>query len=228
MARLLVFFCVLIFQPFSCYSESVSVIIPCHSKHVYLLSEVLEHVACQTKIPDEVIISISDFIHVDQELLVKLYEREYPFEVKFIYHDKIKYAGENRNSGCELAKGDILIMQDADDLPYPQRIEAIVYAFNKTNAVHLFHGYTWKMEENRFDIESLQIIKITKWNQLNTLITNGNIAIRKNVFKQLKWSNQSKGEDVEYNKRVIAKFGNSIVLKANLLVYRNHLSSWNK
>lgn len=43
---------------------------------------------------------------------------------------------------CISSEGEILITQDADDIPHPQKIEATEYFFSHYDVDHLIH--TWK------------------------------------------------------------------------------------
>lgn len=63
-------------------------------------------------------------------------------------HPKIKYhkiehqnnISKVRNYGNSLARGEIIVVQDSDDISFPDRLEAIVECFKTTQADVVYHG----------------------------------------------------------------------------------------
>lgn len=225
---MLLFFAFLLF-PIACFSELVSVIIPCHYKHICLLEELLDSIARQTKLPDEVVISISEIEKVNHKKLARMQSKSYPFSLNILLHRGVKYAGENRNSGCEAAKGAILIFQDADDLPCRQRYEAIIHIFKTTPAKQVIHKWIPAgTKEPFYVIKKIKCYRIPSWEYYTTcqMQHNGNMAIRREVFEQIKWPTSAHFEDTNYNKAIIEKFRQTFYMEADLVIYRNFLSSW--
>lgn len=223
----------LLIFPILCWAETVSVIVPCCYKHFHLVPELLEAISIQTKLPDEVVISISESEKIPVDQIKKTENLQYPFKVRLIFHKERLYAGENRNSACENAIGDIFISQDADDIPHPQRIEIVTNFFKLyPNIQQIIHKWTANpaMNRNFFTLDKIERYLVTNWSYYSTFtgVHNGNCAIRRQVFDKIQWTNKQKAQDVEFNKKVIEYFAQTMVIDARLLVYRNNLSSWRK
>lgn len=68
--------------------------------------------------------------------------------VRDFAHPKIRYhkvehqnnISKVRNIAADLAKGEILVVQDSDDMSFPDRLEKIVECFDKTGADLVYHG----------------------------------------------------------------------------------------
>ena len=123
------------------YALKTSVIIPCHYKHVPYLLDVLNSYKNQTELPDEIIISISQEDLANREVLEKINNTDWGFSLKILTSKNVICAGENRNIGCSHASGDIFILQDADDIAHPQRIEIIKYFFDNHKLDYLIHEW---------------------------------------------------------------------------------------
>jgi len=215
------------------YALTSSIIIPCYYGHFKHLKKLLSSLSKQTELPEEVIVSLSECDKIPVTEVESLQKNSYPFKLVIIKHRKKLSAGANRNSACFHAHGDILICQDADDLPHPQRIEIIKYFFSHYNIAHLIHRWVdFKKTDTKFYWEKYHKEKIDffypkYWEQSDNYdyITHGNIAIKKDVFKQIRWSTISVGEDVLFNQHVFEKFKKTIIIDAFLLDYRSYLSS---
>ena len=225
----------LLVVPFFCFSETVSVIVPCYYKHFNLLPELLQNMTMQTVLPEEVVISISECEKIDSKDRDKVTSISYPFKVRYLFHKEKKYAGENRNCACEKAIGDIFIMQDSDDIPHPQRIEIIKQFFQKYNVVHIVHKFFYPYQNKGDDTEMLLTVNkirrcfvteqyLKKWKVFGR-VSNGEVAIRRLVFSKIHWSDDQTGEDIDFNCRVVDLFHKSLIIDADLITYRRHLSS---
>lgn len=219
-------------SPGLCNALTTSIIIPCHYRHVEHLPNLIENFEMQTVWPDEVIIAISESQHADQQILKQLDQYQGPFSIKILRSQKKHYAGQNRNRACAVASGDLLLTQDADDLCHIQRVEITKYFFEKYNLSHLMHALTEdiiKIITPFDDIASLGYVRINQYSQavhLGFPITNGNIAIKKKVFNQVKWSTARSGQDVEFNQNVYAMYASScMILKVPLHLYRVSFST---
>ena|SRR3990167_7360289 len=60
--------------------------------------------------------------------------------VKYYPLEHTGYVSRVRNAGNKLAKGEIIIVHDSDDVAFPDRVEEIVKVFNETNADVVYHG----------------------------------------------------------------------------------------
>jgi len=223
------------------FIPEVSVIIPCKYSHIHLLSEALDALKFQTKIPDEVIVSISEIARCSPIEIEKLKKSDYPYKLKLICNRGVKYAGQNRNIAVQNSSGNIIITQDADDLPHPQRVEIISYFLKKTQACQLFHRWCpidpatitsglippkWIPFYEDFDqILSVKIKNVKDLEGL-TFLHHGNIGLFRFVSKVTKWINGPKNEDVIFNNKIISQFRDTVYITAPLVIYRRGLSSW--
>ena len=233
----------------SVFAEALttSVVIPCYYGHVKCLPEVLDCCVHQTVLPDEVIIALSEVEHVPPEQLSDIEQGNWPFHLKIIKNSGRLSPGENRNIGAEHAVGDIIVFQDADDLPHLQRVEIAKHFFETYDIVHLIHCWIpqkeWfstgvSFEEYRKEDIAFQRVKsyeekhisrlVKRYEQANPpwYLHNGNICISRRVIEEVKYGTGFLGEDVDFNRRVCRHFQRSIVIKANLVIYRNLLSSF--
>ena len=209
-------------------AETVSVIIPCYYKHADHLPTLLEHLCHQTKLPDEVVISLSEADKCDSMMLESLKNGHYPFKLKLLQTNQILRAGPNRNIACKQAKGDLLITQDADDIPHPQRVEILKFIFKHNPVDLVIHkwipsdpGQMAQFYWGHYNASKIPVRKMKDANQLTTLsyITRGNIGIRKQVFEKIKWMDTGDiGEDAKFCIDACKKF-TLCVIDANLLIY---------
>lgn len=243
---LTILFCFLLALSSFLSAQSVSVIIPCTYKHFYLLPELLDALELQSRQPDEVVISLSEAHRVGNGKLSDLQARTYSFSLKLLTSHDVQYAGINRNIAAENSSGDILITQDADDLPHPQRVEIICYFLKKTRADHLMHLWypsqdmiaemsaegilklpRWTEYYSNFDSIKLRRVRTQKQRSKISYLHNGNIGLLKSLFEKIKWPGDKKAQDVKFNEAVLRSPNKSYVVLAPLVIYRNKLSSHN-
>lgn len=220
----------------------ISIIIPCTSKHILYLENLIKIYEKQTVIPDEIVIIISG-IEMSFNTQSELFSKKIEVIIK-VFPEK-RFAGINRKTGAFMATGDILIFQDADDLPHNQRVEVIKNIFEKEKCFHLLHG--WEYDNNiNLDIDNIKtylskdvfIVKRKKllrsfmytcsYKNINR-IHNGAFSIDKRIINKIEWSDKRKGQDLETNYNIINAFPKSsfVIASNKLYKYRNNLSSWN-
>ncbi|MBP9841582.1 MAG: glycosyltransferase family 2 protein [Simkaniaceae bacterium] len=218
--------------------KKISLIIPCHYTHADQLHALLRMYENQTRLPDEVVISLSIPQMVESELkqnaFYGLEQENWAFPVTLLISDGRKYAGENRNIACSHASGDILICQDADDVPHPQRIEIIGYFFEKYKIDHLMHEFMFVYENtekmifpNYLNLDQIRFSNTKNFQAIYryAYFTNGNPAITRELFQLMQWPNTPRGQDTEYNQRVYSERHRCIAIGAVLYGYRKYLSS---
>jgi glycosyltransferase involved in cell wall biosynthesis len=209
---------------------TTSVIIPCHPKHVQHLPNLLETLNAQTVTPDEVVISISEMEKSNPTDIEKLLKGTYVFPLEVRMTNSKKGAGQNRNRACEVAHGDIVICQDADDLPHPQRIEIIKYFFENHDFNLLIHK--WQEDEEPFvDQDEFVAIPFEEVKSLEhygtfTYIANGNNAFKRELLLRHHWNDNYNGEDVIFNLEMMQTEGKVFVIDVSLQKYRIFLSSY--
>lgn len=210
-----------------------TVIIPCHFKHFIYVYDLLNHIQNQSCIPDEVVISLSESQKVSQDMVKTILNTSWSFSIKLLSFPEKQSAGQNRNNACEASSGDLLICQDADDLPHPQRVEIIKYLFENFIIDHLIHQFTRQENSFHYYNQSEMYAKSHYANKFKKIkivdLTNGNVALTREVFSTVKWPTQHKiGEDFSFNQKVYTRFQNKVIAELDLLLYRNYLSSYNE
>lgn len=215
-------------------NKKTSLIIPCYHKHAPRLYSLLRMYENQSKLPDEVVISLSESHLVEEGVLAQLQSELWAFPVILVMCDEKKFAGENRNTACEYATGDIFICQDADDIPHSQRIEIIHYFFSTYAIDHLMHEFRMVYPGEKGDLfqmyDDLTCIQIgyTRDFELTweaSRFTNGNVSITRHLFDQIKWTDMPRGQDSQFNRMVYQFTDNCITIGAVLYGYRQYLSS---
>ena len=220
------------------YTSTVSVVIPCHKKHIKYLPRLLESYAKQTKIPDEVIISISEN---DKRIpfFDKLIENKtHPFLLKILYNKERIIAGPNRNLGCSLAKSDIILLQDADDTPHPQRVEIVSSIFDSSGydlLIHEWVDFEKMTKENIINYYSTKNLNEIRTRQISSIeeiyslgcFHFGNIAVKNNLVKIIAWPCIYPGEDQAFVRSALEANKNVGVIFLPLINYRIQLSAGN-
>lgn len=210
----------------------ISVIIPCipkHTEHLFLLLKLCER---QTILPDEVIISLSEADKTSPALIQKIKSEHWQFPLVLLTSNNKQWAGTNRNIASQKAIGDILIYQDADDLPHPQRFEIIKYFFENYPVDHLLHEFVSSEDLKQFPALNARNITFSYEKNLdvawkkNPMLHNGCPSIRKHVFAKIKWPDTAHQEDTTFNGKAYRECKNCMFIKAPLYVYRIELSSW--
>lgn len=197
----------------------VSVLVPCDAKHVRHLSDLIAAYEAQTVRPDEIVVA-------GPSGLVGSAAVRIPVQ----YAPGSGAAGANRNRAAAVAKGDVFLYQDADDLPHPRRVEIVKALFERYELDHLVHDFFRDLadlrRDRRLDDALARVNYWAKHAQLSR-ITNGNIATSRGVFAVVRWDERpTRREDTDYNVTAIARFPKtSALLRMGLLQYRQNLSS---
>ena len=208
----------------------ISVVIPCiffHFKHIPDLLNLYTH---QTLIPNEIIVSVTESDNILEDIL-KVENKTFPFNLKIIKNKGKIRAGLNRQIGSKLAKNKFIIYQDADDMPHNQRVEIMNYFFTKKNANHITHLVTSSPRELVKQPYTMETIKYIEWRKRENRpgfrgTTLGNIGIKKDILKDISWSEHFVGEDTRFTDKILEKYENCYRVSATLLYYRKHLSSY--
>lgn len=221
---------------------TTSVIIPCVPKHFLYIYPLLECLVNQSVIPDEVVIALSEVNNVEPCELDKVETRDWPFTVILVKNDGKCSVGQNRNFAFLRSKGEIIICQDADDLPHSKRIEIVKHFFENYYVDHLMHsGFTdlsgfgeyseWGNEFEEVKIEEIEAYRPITYEAAISIprfgMQNGNACYSRAVLGKYRWeSNPYPGEDVQLNRLIYQHFSNRVILKSRLMNYRIYLSSF--
>lgn len=201
----------------------VSVVIPCASKHTSLLGGLIAQLEKQTRPPEEVVISVSGTTTPPVLKSKKI-------RVVVLSSPERANASTNRNRATARALGDLIVYQDADDVPHPQRIEIVRALYARFEYDHLLHhfthqgGATWTATRYKPPFDQLARYRDTYLFEYGT--TNGNPAISRAVAKKVRWPEHVNiGEDVRFNRDVYSRAQKKVILRAPLLFYRQFLSA---
>jgi GR25 family glycosyltransferase involved in LPS biosynthesis len=139
--------------------------IPTIPEHIKNIPNIIECIKSQTRIPDEVIISVSESELIDSYLLDSI---EKSYDVKLLRNIGKFDSAENRNF-YGLSDCDLIIYQDSDDLLHKQRVELIESFFIKHNLKTLNHSFTridtiqeaviLSSKEKKYKIEDIPFIE---------------------------------------------------------------------
>ncbi len=211
---------------------TTSIIIPCAPGHVKYLYNLLQLYEQQTSLPNEIVISLSEAYQIDQNILNALKNAPWPFTLKLLLSNEKLFAGQNRNIACSNATGDLLICQDADDIPYPQRIEVIKYFFDNFELDFLLHKFVYgngtEVQEMSIieDISSIEKTYIKTYHEawIVGYMFFGQPALHRRVFNQIQWPNVPVGEDDAFDNAVLTTFDKCLMIHVPLSLYRTGLS----
>lgn len=218
-------------------SARTSVVVPCSHKHVHLLADLIQELGRQTRRPDEIVVALSS--------------REVPplpGHIRLLHSTAACTAGRNRNRGSDAATGTLLIYQDADDLPHPQRVEIIAGLFERFEIDHLMHGYiytrgqTWSVghpgqpsDHRQLPVElppssvdnAAQRSSYRSEPLPTTCVSNGEVAVLRSTWHVARWPEHAgAGEDQEFNQRIFSISQRTVTTDLPLVVYRHNYSTF--
>jgi cellulose synthase/poly-beta-1,6-N-acetylglucosamine synthase-like glycosyltransferase len=211
-----------------------SVVVPCHSTHCRFIMGVINYYKEQSKLPYEMIFVCSN---IDKKLLneiekkrEKIKEMNLSFQVHFKVFKKRQFAGLNRKIGANFATGDIVIFQDADDIPHKDRINIIEYFFQKYKPVFIGHNFIMRNSNKFKEIQKEKKIDI-KFSLYNTyydrFFSHGNIALLRSIIPRIhKWyTNTRRTQDQLLNQYIMTKFKKNLIIEYPLILYRDNYST---
>lgn len=113
---------------------SLTVVMPTYNRANYI-DAALDSLAAQARVPDEVIV-VDDCSTDDTALRVA----RHPFVSRIRYHRQLHNAGASiaRNLGVELARGQVIVFLDSDDLLEPEHHRAVLDLFSAQPSTGLF------------------------------------------------------------------------------------------
>lgn len=201
----------------------ISIIVPCHGKHINHLDELFDNFTKFVVKPYEVVVSVS--LEYDQSLpetslILNDLSKKYNFQIKFHISNRPLIASQNRNLGASQSNGDILLFLDADDVYHPQLLEVIKYFWKKFSPINVHWKYLLKDSMEAFFNEKYQCSKIPVIPYQRS-ITHGHAAIDRNTWKEFEWPNIVGGEDCDYFTTLYNHDkSKNLVLDCNLSLYQ--------
>jgi glycosyltransferase involved in cell wall biosynthesis len=213
-------------------SLKVSIIIPCHYSHFQFLENLLRSYQSQLNATDEVVISLSGVDRLEQRVLNLFERRAWPFCMKLIKTCGPKLASENRNIACSHSTGDLLICQDADDLPHRHRVKIIRQLFENFKINLLLHQYEFQVISQSNSILPAQAVSkcfiFKEWaeHEIAYYVQHGCPALMRSVWESIRWEEDpQKLEDTWFNNRVFYAFPDIAILFIPLIAYRPQYSA---
>ncbi len=225
---------------------TISLIIPCVDIHIPLLFRFLGTINRFTRIPDEVLIALSPkFETIDlNEMKLSLQVQFSELNLNILVQNKVTTAAMNINMLSSMAKGNILVRCDADDVIHPQKLEIIEYVFTKyPDTQLLIHPWTnhkkrdytlskftpinmkniddmvftdVELHENKRDLKSEKYIEKYK-KHINKKIHNGANCFTINAINNIKFIDKNYAEDKCFNYEVTKAMNNTIYLHIALV-----------
>lgn len=228
---------------------TAGVAIPCYYKHFNYLPALLESIGEQTRLPEEVVISLSQVELLTEEVVDGLANQPWPFKLTIIRRIGIFMEGSNRTCAAKQCTTDIVLCIDADDVPHPQRIEAVMQLFEEIpNAAVVLCGHAYCPGESiicdpaipfffpkeysamRFDLNPetwVQLNEIEDLQRWHTGVHNGSPSIRRPILEDagVYWTDLKNGADQEFNRLTMLKYRETYMIMLPLLHYYNARSS---
>ena len=227
--------------------NKISIYIPAIPEHMPNIPNLLKQYQKSTLLPDEVIIHCCN---TDTPSAINF---NYSLEnvPSKIYYSKDKYyCGANRKLSSQYCTGDIIVMQDADDLPHVRRLEVIEYYFDKYDIMLLNHSYRFYFENDfnvKINIDNIQELHSKEMfnkyfdygkNFKNhrdvtlgrygygvtsniTRVHDGAMAVRRQAVEELKWPDKRKGGDYDFCISCLKKYNKNLIIDAPLYFYNN-------
>ncbi|MGL5934539.1 MAG: glycosyltransferase family A protein [Cetobacterium sp.] len=203
--------------------SSISVCIPCISKHIPLLRRCIQSIYKQIILPIEVIISVSSVDDEDDardaiEQLIGQFRKR--LNIIILCTTEQKYAGENRNIAIAASSGKIVSMIDADDVMYSNRLYVIKRIFDNDNeCVGVLHHFS----EN-------ESVRNEKWNfdqdyvksyTYSQSIHFGHPSFLRSLFDKVRYSTVARMQDIKFVDYILPEH------RSNLTIYEKKLSHYN-
>jgi glycosyltransferase involved in cell wall biosynthesis len=121
-----------------------SIVVPIIPRHHRYAKRLIKNIMHGSVKPLEIILAGSSQTDKSIEKL-KVVQQLYPDLVKIYPTSESCTAGQNRNRGWEIAKGDYICFCDADDLYSPFRLEFLKREINRSGADLIIHDYLYQL-----------------------------------------------------------------------------------
>jgi hypothetical protein len=182
----------------------ISVFVPCIIQHYPYLKKMIDRYVAGTERPDEIVVFLCC---ADKDK-----EYESPHSICSIHRVSEKVSvGEVRQKALELCSGDVVMYQDADDMPSRQRVEVVRHYFETEDIVNLTHGQVLKEKEldcYKIDVEKVRRIRgieIYDFYFPSGILTNcskvsraygggllkehsaGDVCVKREILKEVQW-----------------------------------------
>ena len=216
--------------------------IPCIPPDIKNLEKLIINSNEQSRIPDEIIISLSESSDIQGKQLEKKLNKISQSPIKIITTPHKAYAGINRNTIAKHSNCDYISYIDSDDIMHPERLKLIEQTLIKYNKpIGLLHGFGYGYNTNVkiSDFETWDSNKFFKYHDthrkhkgMSDLVPNplsgisvqhGHPTYAKKLFKEVKFTSRPRAQDVEMVRKVFDHYGDSdknlVYIKAPLTFY---------
>lgn len=216
--------------------------IPVTFRHFNYLKELLCTIKDYIEKPDEIVISISE-IDNEQKLneiqnFFNSLKENLKIDINYKYFVSKQNSGQNRNTCIELATNDLIIINDADDLPHIERIKIIKDIFENNDIVHLTHGYIQLLSSDlnysiekfdyklkKYDLDYVEKRKFYIVENATIPIHEGAVSFLKSKINNIIKYKENKNEyiiweDQDFNIEVLKKYNKNFHLDVPLYLYR--------
>ena len=213
---------------------TVSLIIPCAAQHFIHLEPLLDLVANQTRIPNEVIVALSETKRLEKGAIDALEAKHFPYSLRLLRSEEKRSVGHNLNLAYSIARGGLIIRHDADDLPHPQKVEIIAYLFETYPIDHLLHAYVFESDGFpsycKEDLIPLIFNNYDKVMAYSQKIAHNNPSFTWQIGACIKWTDATvEGEDLSFNRNIYRYWHRTCaVIDCPLIIYRQYLSSFSR
>ena len=210
---------------------TISVIITCYSEGE-LIREAVESVMAQTISPLEILL-INDASpdELTNQVCQDLKKQK---KVDLIQHTTNGGTAAARNSGFELAQGDIIVPLDADDLLPQDAIASIQTAFSESPEIEFVYGQYWRESQKGKpqlicpdDISLSQMLRAKKYRLSTNWTLLGTAPLRRTTWESagkydVKFEN-SDLHDVEFWIRVLSSHPHYQLIDKPIYTWRKYL-----
>ena len=215
-----------------------SLVIPCHSKDLKTVYEVVNSfIKTSYSLIKQIIIifnGIKDKEKVNNIInkIKVLIGNTIMFDYK-IFRKRLN-PGIARNESYNLIKSEYVAFHDADDEPHSMKLQILDYIFKKENPDMIYHLYQpiafpflkYQLDKIEYDWVNNEDVKkytdngfIALWMYYNAPVTHGLFAIKTKKLLKFGWSNLKSGEDREFLTKCINNDYSVIIIGAFLSKY---------
>ena len=205
--------------------DKISVIIPFFSE-IDLINRSVQSVQNNLhEFPGSEILVCNDGEYTEQEIL-DMIDYKSPIVIKVIKNERKKGPGENRNTGIENAKNDIIAFLDADDYWKPGKITAQLDLINKG---YNFIATAYEFENTKTIINPARSIKRPIEIFMKRGLGTSTIIVTTELLSNLRFSNIRYSQDIDFWFRLSKnKSFRYACIDKSFVVYNTHGSTRNK
>ena len=214
--------------------ETIDVVIPIFPRDFHYLTNIVEQINNQSMKPQTLIIAASECSDDMADELLQMMESVWDgsYTIQIVPTMEKQYAGPNRNRGIDASTSTYVAFTDADDVMHKDWIKITHDTFILHDSNIVVHSYLLKVDEEWNDrsynvyntpsqkgkklykntlksdkSKELQLVK--KGIPSNGKIHHGHPAVNRKALKDLRYSDERRGQDVLFLRQCMKHFGNS-------------------